>query len=219
MKLANLSFCLVLVGVLSGCFSGTKPQNATPEPQQKSLADLKLKPLKLDAGGRLTAQSAKELRDFAVSKNTEPTIILADSLNDKIIANVYENTKKEFVMVDIENNDILYFTRKPIRDEIKSKFGPNLRPESLDCKRLPRLCKVEDICRKKSDCFTYRLKCDGKDDCLAKLLDDFCENNKCYTVATRCTENCFEKAGIVALKQAEQNATITYKKQQRKAKQ
>lgn len=173
MKLANLSICLVLVAMLSGCFNGTKQQNITPEPQ--SLADLQLKPLKLDIGGRLTAQSAKELRDFAVSKNTEPIFIVANNFNDKTIANISESIEKlqfqrEIVMVDIANNTFTYLT-KPVPDDIKRVERPKRKPMPL-CAVYPDICasvKLEK-CKKIRNCFVEKIEC-KQENCLAHILE------------------------------------------------
>ena len=187
MKLANLSICLVLAFVLGGCFGGTKSQNITPEPQ--SLADLQLQPLSLDRQGKFTAQSIKELKGVADVKITEPTIILANNIADKTIANIGESVaksqiKQAITLVDTANNTLIHIA-KPTEPNTNKRPKPALKPASI-CERRPDVCFSKGLEKYKncSNCLLERIECKQETNCLATLLAEAEKNRgKVFTLA------------------------------------
>ena len=158
MKLANLSVCLVLMLVLSGCFNGTN--SPTTAEQEQNLSNLQLQVIDDDE-----LFNAKGTISPKIIKSSAKPIVLIGSFDDISIksiekgfnANLKDKNFKErvsgLVLVDEINSEVKRF----VPSDLPSRFEkPNFRPVPF-CAEFPEKC--------------FRLRCKVGKNCFKKAYE------------------------------------------------
>lgn len=115
MKLANLSVCLVLVAVLSGCFKGTNSPNSVAQEQEvlqtqdlellQNLQSIDLSKA-FDSKGALSKYGKAEFNELKKISNDKPIILFVDKIEPKVMQNLQNgfrelNSKQEFFVYGV----------------------------------------------------------------------------------------------------------------------
>ena len=115
MKLVNLSICLVLVAVFSGCFNGTNSPNSVAQ-EQEALQTQDLELLQnlqsidlskaFDSKGALSKYGKAEFNELKKISNDKPIILFVDKIEPKVMQNLQNgfrefNSKQEFFVYGV----------------------------------------------------------------------------------------------------------------------